>query len=136
MAAHTAVAELLRALAREHARTLVIGGLAKRLHGESTEADDHCLWYDTDDENASRVYRALARVGAELDGVSVMDLADVGYEYVHGNGDGEICLYGGLAGVTFADAWQRRLETHFNDIPLCVIGRDALLATENAERVR
>ena len=136
MAAHTAFAELLRALAREHARTLVVGGLAKRLHGEKTEAGDHCLWYDADDENATRVYRALARIGAELDGVSAIDLADVDYEYRHGEGDDEICLFGGLDGVTFADAWQRRLETHFNDIPLCVIGRDALLASRYAERAR
>lgn len=135
MAVHTAFAELLRALARERACTLVVGGLAKRLHGETTEATDHCLWYDADDENVARVYRALSRIGAELDGVSVVDLADVGYEYRHGDGDDEICLLGGLDGVTFADAWQSRLETHFGDIPLCVIGRDALLASERAERV-
>jgi hypothetical protein len=75
---HTAFAELLRALARERARTLVIGGLAKRLHGEVTDAYDHCLWYDADEENAARVYRALSRVGAPLDGIEVPDLADVG----------------------------------------------------------
>ena len=62
---HTAFAELLRALARERARTLVIGGLAKRLHGEVTDAYDHCLWYDADEENAARVYRALSRVGGQ-----------------------------------------------------------------------
>ena len=136
MASHTAFAELLRALSREHARTLVIGGLAKRLHGEKADAGDHCLWYDAEDENAERVYRALSRIGADLDGVSAIDLSDVGYEYRHGEGDDEICLYGGVDGVTFADAWPRRLETHFNDIPLCVIGRDALHATEYAERAR
>jgi hypothetical protein len=136
MATHTAFAELLRALARERARTLVIGGLAKRLHGERTTADDHCLWYDADDENAARVYRALSRIGAELDGVSVMDLADVDYEYRHGEGDDEICLFGGLDGLTFADAWPRRLETYFGDVALCVIGRDALRTSELAERVR
>ncbi len=132
---HTAFAELLRALARERARTLVIGGLAKRLHGEATDAYDHCLWYDADEENAARVYRALSRIGAPLDGIEVPDLADVGYEFRHGDGDAEICLFGGLAGVTFADAWVDRLETHWRDVPLCVIGRHTLHATELAERV-
>jgi hypothetical protein len=136
MGTHTAFAELLRALAREHAQTLVVGGLAKRLHGERTDACDHCLWYDADLDNAARVYRALSRIGAELDGVSVMDLADVDYEYRHGEGEDEICLLGGLDGLTFADAWPRRLETHFGDVPLCVIGRDALRTSELAERVR
>ena len=134
MGHHAAFAELLRALAREHARTLVVGGLAKRLHGEITEARDHCLWYDVDDENASRVYRALARVGAPLDGVEVPDLADVDYEFRYGEGDEEICLLGGIDGVTFADAWPERLETHWHDVALCVIGRATLRATEVAER--
>jgi hypothetical protein len=132
---HTAFAELLRALARERARTLVVGGLAKRLHGEVTDAYDHCLWYDADEENASRVYRALSRVGAPLDGIEVPDLADVDYEFRHGEGDAEICLFGGLDGITFADAWEDRLETYWRDVRLCVIGRHALRATALAERV-
>ena len=134
MSHHTVFADLLRALAREGARTLVVGGLAKKLHGEAAAAEDHCLWYDADDANANKVYRALSRIGAELDGVSAIDLADVGYEYRHGNGDGEICLFGGLDGITFADAWSGRLETHWKDVPLCVIGRDALHAAQLAER--
>ena len=134
MSDRTDFADLLRALAREGARTLVVGGLAKKLHGETVTATDRCLWYDADDDNANRVYRALSRIGAELDGVSAVDLASVNYEYRHGNGDGEICLLGGLDGITFADAWVGRVETHWKDVPLCVIGRAALRATEVAER--
>lgn len=134
MADHTAFAELLSALAKERARTLVIGGLAKKLHGETADAHDHALWYDADDDNARRVYRALSRVGAELDGIAPADLADVDYEFRHGDGDGEIALYGGLDGVTFADAWEGRLETRWRDVPICVLGRDALRAAERAAR--
>ena len=92
-------------------------------------------WYDADEENAARVYRALSRIGAPLDGIEVPDLADVDYEFRHGDGDAEICLFGGLDGVTFADAWVDRLETHWRDVPICVIGRHTLRATELAERV-
>ncbi|MBV9439064.1 MAG: hypothetical protein JOZ24_03625 [Candidatus Eremiobacteraeota bacterium] len=134
MADRPAFAELLRALARERARTLVVGGLAKKLHGETGEAHDCCLWYDADEANAARVYRALGRIGAQLDGISPLDLADVDYEFRHGNDDGELCLLGGLDGVTFADAWDERLETHWRDVPICVIGRQALRASELAER--
>lgn len=134
MPRHAAFAELLRALAKERARTLVIGGLAKRLHGETADARDQCLWYDADEENAARVYRALSRVGAPLDGIEIQDLTDVDYEFRYGEGEDEICLLGGIDGVTFADAWTERLETHWNDVPLCVIGRNALRATELAER--
>jgi hypothetical protein len=134
MGDHAAFAELLGALARERARSLVIGGLAKKLHGECSEAHDHALWYDADDDNAARVYRALSRVGAPLDGVAPVDLADVDYEFRYGDGDAEICLTGGIDGITFADAWPYRLETRWREIALCVIGRNALRATELAQR--
>lgn len=134
MADHTAFAELLQALAKEHARTLVVGGLAKKLHGETVDAFDHTLWYDTEDENARRVYRALSRVGAPLDGVEPPDLADTDYAFRYGENDGGIELVGGLDGITFTDAWAHRLETHWHEVALCVIGRDALRASERSTR--
>lgn len=134
MSVPAAFAGLLCALAREGARTLVVGGLARRLHGEQADALDHCLWYDADEDNAARVYRALARVGAPLDGIAVADLADVDYEYRYGEGDDEICLLGGLDGTTFTDAWDTRLETRWHDVPLCVIGRATLRTAELAAR--
>jgi hypothetical protein len=134
VADHTAFAELLCALAKERARVLVVGGLARRFHGEIAEASDHTLWYDADEDNAAHVYRALSRVGAPLDGVEVPDLADVSYEFKYGEGDAEICLVGSLDGTTFADAWEGRLETRWRDVPICVIGREALRVSERAER--
>jgi hypothetical protein len=134
MAGHAAFAELVRALAREQARALVVGSMARRIHGWTTRGHDCCLWYDTDDANPERVYRALARVGAPLDGVAAVDLADVAYEFRYGAGETEICLRGGLDGVTFADAWPERIETTWGEIVVSVIGRDALRASELAER--
>jgi len=64
----------------------------------------------------------------------VPDLAGVDYEFRYGEGDEEICLLGGIDGVTFADAWSERVETHWNDVALCILGRNALRATELAER--
>jgi hypothetical protein len=125
-------AALLCALAREEARTLVVGGIARRIHGETTAASDQTLWYDADDENATRVYRALERVGAPLDGVEIPDLADVDYEFRYGTPSGEIVLLGGLDGVTFEDAWETRVETRWRDVPIAVIGRLALRASERA----
>ncbi len=134
MGDHAAFAELLRALAREGARSLVIGGLAKKLHGECTEAHDHSLWYDAEDDNAERVYRALARVGAPLDGVSAIDLADVDYEFRYEMAAARCASSAVSTASTFADAWSSRLQTSWRDVRLCVIGGHALRATELAER--
>lgn len=131
---HAAFAELLCAFAKERARALVIGGLAKKLHGETVKATDHTLWYNADVDNAAKVYRALSRVGAPLDGIEVPDLAEVDYEYRYGEGDGEITLVGGLDGMTFADAWASRVETHWRDVPICVIGLVALRAYQRGLR--
>ncbi len=136
MGDHAAFAELLCALAKERARALVVGWLARKLHGETFEAYDHVLWYDPEDANARAVYRALSRIGAPLDGVEVPDLADVDFAFRYGDGDGEIELVASLEGTTFADAWPHRVETHWRDVPICVIGRKALHAHEHAMRLR
>ena len=129
---HTGFAALLRALAHEGARTLVAGGLARKIHGEIEASWDQTVWYGADEENARRVYRALARVGAPLDGVEVPDLADVDYEFRFGEGPSEVVLVGSLDGVTFADAWSEKLETRWRDVPIYVLGIDALRAYERA----
>jgi hypothetical protein len=90
------------------------------------------LWYDADEDNAARVYRALERVGAPLDGVEVPDLAEVDYEFRYGDANEEIVLVGGLDGVTFEDAWETRVQTRWRDVPIAVIGRAALRAAEKA----
>jgi hypothetical protein len=136
VADHTAFAELLCALAKEHARALVVGGLARKLHGVTLEASDHTLWYDADEANAAHVYRALSRVGAPLDGVEVPDLADVAYEFRYGDGDDEIALVASLDGITFTDAWEERVETRWRDVPICAIGRRTLIASERATQSR
>jgi hypothetical protein len=132
VADHSAFSELLCALAKERARALVVGGLARKLHGIALEASDHTLWYDADDGNAAHVYRALSRVGAPLDGVEVPDLADVAYEFRYVEGECEVVLVASLDGTTFTDAWEERVETRWRDVPICVIGRRMLLACERA----
>ncbi len=132
MADRSVLAELLCALAKERARALVVGGLARKLHGIALEANDHTLWYDVDD--AARVYRALARVGAPLDGVEAPDLADTAYEFRYVQNECEIVLVASLDGTTFTDAWEERVETRWRDVPICVIGRRMLLACERAAR--
>lgn len=132
MADRSVLAELLCALAKEGARALVVGGLARKLHGITREANDHTLWYDVDD--AARVYRALARVGAPLDGVEAPDLADTAYEFRYVRSECEIVLVASLDGTTFTDAWEERVETRWRDVPICVIGRRMLLACERAAR--
>lgn len=134
MADHSAFAELLCALAKEHARALVVGGLARKLHGATLEASDHTLWYDADEANAAHVYRALSRVGAPLDGVEVPDLADTAYEFRYVVGECEVVLVASLDGTTFTDAWDQRVETRWREVPICVIGRHTLLACERATR--
>lgn len=136
MTAQSTFADLLRALAHERARVLVVGSPAKRVHGLANGSREQALWYDADVDNARCVYRALARVGAPLDGVELLDLADVDYAFCYGDGEDEIELVGGLDGVTFADAWPGRIETTWLGMTICVIGREALLAAERAAHIR
>lgn len=133
---HTALSDMLRALEHDGARTLVAGTLARKLHGDAVEASDAVIWYDCDGDHAERVLRALARVGAPLEGISANDLCSLNYAFRYGEGEREIRLVGGMDGVAFEDAWETRVESASNGVPLRIVGRDTLRAIELAARAR
>lgn len=62
--------DLLSALATEQVRFLVIGDYAVMKYTEPYQTKDLDLWTDPAPENAERLYRALARFGAPLKGIT------------------------------------------------------------------
>src|SRR5947209_8588745 len=62
--------DLLSALATEQSRFLVIGGYAVMKYTEPYTTKDLDLWIDPAPENAARVFRALAKFGAPLRGLT------------------------------------------------------------------
>jgi len=124
--------DLLREFVAADVRFLVVGAYALALHGRPRATGDLDVWVDATPENASRVMQALAAFGAPLAEVTVDDFAREGITYQIGVVPGRVDILTQLTGLSFADAWPKRLHHAFGDIEVDFIGRDAFLRNKRA----
>ncbi len=74
--------ELLKLFNDNDVRYLVVGGYAVMLYTEPRYTKDLDLWIDASEDNAAKVFRALAEFGAPLSGLSANDFAQEGFFYL------------------------------------------------------
>ena len=68
--------DLLRAFSKGRVRYLIVGAYAVIYHTEPRYTKDIDIWVDPSPENARRAFKALARYGVPLAGVTEADFAD------------------------------------------------------------
>ena len=111
---------------------LVIGGYAVIQHAEPRFTKDLDLWISTDIENAAAVYKSLREFGAPLKGLTESDFAEEGYFYQMGVPPMRVDVLMGIPGFKFAEAWERRVEVNFEDLPVAFISRQDLITAKRA----
>jgi hypothetical protein len=124
--------EMLKCLADERVKFLVVGAYALAVHGypRATKDIDFFVWATP--ENATSLIRALARFGAPLRNLSAADFASEGAVYQIGTGPHRIDIITRIDGVKFEDAYPRRLTVQREGVELPVISRDDLIANKRA----
>jgi hypothetical protein len=123
----------LRALSEAEARFLIVGAYALGVHGHPRATKGLDVWVEASDDNAPKVMRALEAFGAPLMGLSEDDLRCPGIGLQIGVEPGRIDVLTRISGVTFAEAWPRRLEARFApDVRCGVIGFDELERNKRA----
>lgn len=108
--------DLLCAFNSEGVEYLVIGGHAVNVHGIPRLTKDLDVFIRSSVENSERVFRALVKFGAPLQGYRPEDfhghpedMFQIGVE------PNRIDVLQGIAGVAFDDAWNRRLLLEIDD---------------------
>ncbi|MDX2182258.1 MAG: hypothetical protein SFV18_21890 [Bryobacteraceae bacterium] len=84
---------------------------------ETRYTKDFDVWVEASPLNAPKVYRALARFGAPLKDIAIVDFAEPRFFYQMGLPPVRIDIVTSLDGVQFADAWNRRETMSFAGIP-------------------
>ncbi len=102
---------------------LFIGGYAVIQHAEPRFTKDLDLWISTDTENATAVYNSLRQFGAPLEGLTEADFSEDGYFYQMGSPPVRVDVLMGIPGVEFSEAWERRVDVMFDDLPVTFISR-------------
>jgi Nucleotidyl transferase of unknown function (DUF2204) len=124
--------ELLSSLNAESVSYLIIGGFALAHYGRPRYTKDLDLWVDPAGDNPERVVRALARFGASIEGVGADDFRDADCVFQIGVEPLRVDVLCDISGVTFAEAWPRRVAATYADVPVFVISTEDLIANKRA----
>ena len=126
----------LRVLATHEVRYLLIGDLAVIYHGYARLTGDVDFFYDREPENTRRLWAALLEFwdGSVPALERPEELTDPDLVVQFGHPPNRIALISGLQSVSFADAWERRVDETImlgaDSIPAFVLGRDDLLQSK------
>ena len=126
--------DILAALVAEQVRFLIVGAHALAVHGYPRATVDIDIWIAPSAENADRVWRALAAFGAPLAdlGISQRDLSRPDVVVQFGLPPNRIDVLTGVSGLTFDEAWPRRVEEPVEGVRVPVLGRNDLLTNKRA----
>lgn len=126
--------DVLAALMTEEARFVIVGAHALAVHGVPRATGDLDVWLDREPANVRRVWRALEVFGAPLAalGVAPADLEAPDMVLQLGLPPYRVDLLTGLSGVTFAEAWARRITAPFDDVVVPFLSREDLVRNKRA----
>ena len=113
---------------------IIVGAHALAAHGLPRATGDLDVLVRPSDDNAARVYRALARFGAPLEAhhVTEADFATLGVVYQLGLPPRRIDILTQISGVSFDEAWASSIELSVQGQPTRFLGRQALLQNKRA----
>jgi hypothetical protein len=124
--------EMLFALSAAGVEFLIVGAHALSAHGKVRATGDLDIWVNPAAENAPRVLNALVAFGAPLFDLTIADLTRTDTVFQIGQEPCRIDILTGISGVTWDEAWPRRLNLEIDGIPLSVLGRDDFVKNKRA----
>lgn len=125
-------AEMLAALSEAGAEFMVIGAHAVAVHARPRATGDLDIWVRATRDNAERVWAALVAFGAPLHELTRDDLTSDDLVFQIGVAPNRIDILTAIGGVTFDEAWPRRIAVQLWGLTVPVIGRDALVRSKKA----
>ncbi|MGP8035562.1 MAG: nucleotidyl transferase AbiEii/AbiGii toxin family protein [Steroidobacteraceae bacterium] len=124
--------EMLQCLSDAGVKFLLVGAYALAVHGfpRATKDIDFFVWANA--ENAANLLRALDRFGAPIKNLSVTDFSAEGTVFQIGVGPRRVDILTKIDGVSFPEAYARRLTVQLEGIDVPVISREDLIANKRA----
>jgi hypothetical protein len=125
-------ADILSALSAAGVEFLIVGAHALAAHGVPRATGDLDIWVRPSPDNALRTLRALAAFGAPLSDLSVEDLIKPDTVFQMGLPPSRIDILSGITGVSFADAWDRRVTVQLAEGEVAVLSKADFIANKTA----
>lgn len=132
MAANQDFKDLLSALNAEGVEYLIAGAHAVIAYTEPRFTKDLDILVRPVSANAQKVYQALLRFGAPLQGVKTEDFLDDDLIYQIGIAPNRIDILTSVMGVTFDEALADSRWIDYDGVPVRIMGRDTLIRAKKA----
>jgi len=116
-------AEMLPALSAAGVDFIIVGAHALAAHGSPRATGDLDIWVRPSHANAERTLQALAAFGAPLFDLSVDDLTRTDTVFQMGVPPSRIDILAGITGVSFDEAWPRRLLVTVEGLAVPVLSK-------------
>jgi hypothetical protein len=123
---------MLSAFIEEKVEFMLVGSYALAFHGFPRATGDIDLWVRCSNDNAERVWRALARFGAPLSNLNVNDLTKPGTVFQIGVAPNRIDILNKISAVEFDEAMLDSQTVELDGLSISVISRSHLIRNKKA----
>lgn len=120
--------DILELFSRHRVRCLIVGGLAFIYHAKPRYTKDIDLWIDSDRNNVQCANRALDDFGSP----DVLAIDEPEEVLQLGVAPNRIDILREVVELDFAEAWQRRIVSHYGRAPANWIDLESLLTIKSA----
>lgn len=122
----TDLREFIELLSSHNVEYIVVGGHAVAYHGHPRVTGGIDFLVRPTPTNADRVLTVLNAFGFRALGIAKDDVLQPGQIVQLGQPPNRIDLLTSISGVAFDEAWQSRISTDLDDVPIHMLGWDAL----------
>lgn len=124
--------DILSAFCEEKVEFMLVGAYAVAAHGLPRATGDIDLWIKCSQNNADRVWSALARFGAPVSNLSKQDFITPGTVIQLGVTPRRIDILTQITGVDYEEAEQDKILINIEGLKIPVIGLLHLIQNKNA----
>lgn len=111
---------------------IVVGAHAVMVYTEPRFTKDHDIWVNPTEDNARKVFHAMAQFGVPLTDVRREDFTVQGTVYQIGVTYERIDIITEVTGLSFSECWPRRVDIVYGGIPVHVLSRQDLIINKKA----
>lgn len=110
--------ELLQVFADLEVRYLVVGGYAAIHYSQPRYTKHLDLWIEPTMENARKIAKAFLDFGLPMEGFTIDDMADTGFQFFVGCPPCALDFLTSIKGLEFQPAWENRVSSEEDGIPV------------------
>lgn len=125
-------ADFLGCITRHGVRALLVGAHAVAFHAKPRYTGDIDIFVEASEENAGRILAAIEEFGFGALQLDVSDFTSPGRVVQLGVEPNRIDILTTIAAVTFAEAWESRIEATYAGHRVFFIGREELIRNKEA----